>query len=171
LTERFESGELLSSIGLGVAESTFGVSRQVTRTRSILIVKIAGEIPTHLIPLIRDSTSCGRSDDVEAFLVDLLKEERSIHGGSVEDVVERVRTFGNTVRGRVTEPIEIVVVTVVDHGTSFDRSSVVSESRSTADGLSETESEETDECHRETDDAEETNLFSESVLSIFRSIA
>lgn len=131
-----------------MTESTFGVSRQVASTRSILIVKVTREIPTHLVSLIRNSTSSGRSDDVEAFLVDFLEEERSVHGGSVEDVVERVRSFRNTVCCRMSETIEIVIVTVVDHGTSFDRTSVVSETGSTANGLSETESEESDERHR-----------------------
>lgn len=48
---------------------------------------------------------------------------------------------------------------------------MVTEPRSTTHSLSESEREETDERHRECDDAQESDLFSESILSILRSVA
>jgi hypothetical protein len=144
------------------------VASIVDRTASILVVQIARKVPTQSpITSLRDRASRSSRNDTLTVLVDTLEQERSVLATGLPSI--RIERIGSTVeRGsssRMRPVGKLVSIPVDDQVTRVGFPSLDTKTLGTADGLGETESDETDDSHEEEDDGDESDLFPPGSLS------
>lgn len=154
-----------------MAEVTVGVSCLVDVGGAVLVEEVAGEVPTHPVPFVGDAGAVGWCDDIDALLVDDLKEEGAVHAADVEALVEGVGVFFDAGCTRMLEAVHGVVPAVEDHRAAGDGAGLEAEFLIAADGLGEAKGEEADKGHEHGADAEHTTLFFESQLALFGFVA
>jgi hypothetical protein len=149
-----------------------GDSRQVDWGRfrgTILTVDVAREVPSHSSTIIGigNARVFGRGDDAGTLLVDILEQEAEILSAShvlihVQGVLRAVKESRYC---RMFVCTESVIVSVNDNRVTLDLSTLDPERLNTTDGLSESESNETDNSHEREDDTDDSDFFSPCTLS------
>lgn len=144
------------------------VSGQVDSRFPILIVQITREIPRHSIPVLRNCRRVRRRQNVQAILVDFLKQEtRVLASGHPVVHKERVlRSVECRSRGRVVPVSKVIAVPVDDQRRVARRSTLDSDTGRRANGLGETECDETDGGHQKGVDRDESDLFPPRTLRL-----
>lgn len=166
LPRRSECGELRTRVRLCVAQHALGVARLVHDAVAPLVVKVARKVPSELVAAEGDTRARRGIDHVKAVLVDGLEEERAVHRGSVEEVVEGVRPACDPGRGGVLELVEVVGGAVVDHGACPDLAVLEAQRLGAADGRGEPEREEPDGRHAQPNHREQPDLLPPGRLSL-----
>jgi len=137
--------------------------------------RLTREVPSHRPrrPINRRNPRIvARSDDPSAVLVDLLEHEtRILPSSHVVRREERVLRSVELADGRMEPVSEVVGVSVDDERSFLDGSGESSVGGCSTDGFGEAEGEETDGCHEEQDERDETHLLSPGSLSFPSSFA
>ena len=143
------------------------VASAVDHTASILVVQIARKVPTQSSVGLGDRASRSSRDDALTVLVDTLEQEGRILASGLPGIrIERVgRSIEGSSSSRMRPVGKLVSVPVDDQVTRVGFPSLDSKTLCTAYGLSETESDETNNSHEEQDDGDESDLFPPGSLS------
>jgi len=145
----------------------------VHRRCAVLVVDVAGKIPSHLVAFVVDAGTFRRRDDIEAVFVDILKEEARVFpaGHILIHVQRRCRAVEDRPCRWMPPGRKVVIITVDDERPVVDLTTRDPQLLRTTDCLSKAEGEETDQSHEEQDDPDDAHLLSPGPLCFWRPLA